>query len=677
MKIKQLYYIFVGVFVMLIASSNLQSQTDEQGSKTKIKIPKNLDKYKFPVLPQVVENPNSDYTVLQQNFFLTLRDGVDMDASKFYPSEPNIYLPNGYPIVIMVHGYGDRKEALEQMARAQAQYNYVVYTYSVRGQGNSGGFSNLISTTEAQDLIEFVNYVKNDNVGGDSSSVLIMGGSQGGTLPYMASCMGMKVKAIISAVTTPKLASSWIDNGSVKMTLLWTVEYTPDIARYNPLVERMSDWIYATGYKSDKWDSLAINLPQNRDFDHIVNQNTTPILIENSWQDYFFNTRDGIESLPNVVAPKSVYFGAVMGHGGDYSESENQWHMNFFNEFFFHYLWGWNQGLNERIDYHYALTTYPKNGSMWSFVHDSSAVWPPQNISNRRFYFNNQNRLTPTKNNNATASSNIATGPLKNNVKMTDLVWNDFRGTLFNTLFSKKEVKFISTQAFTAPTRMVGTPVVKLTYSSNVDICQYNFQIYEITSTGDTGFVSRINYTDRYYTSGQKKTVEIKGVSHAHLFQPGSKLMVVLTNLDTKPDDWFMNTNPHVLPVLKKGTNKLFFNESYIDIPLHTPGAFTMPGYVSGDIEDKAGLPELFQNEPNPFNPETKISFNLPTDDNGLVSLKIYDMLGREVATLVNQTLGKGVYQYNFNGSNLSSGIYFMRLSTANFSDVKRMLMIK
>jgi len=131
--------------------------------RTNIKIPKNLDNYKFPVLPQVVENPNSDYTVLQQNFNLTLRDGVLMDASKFYPSEPNIYLPNGYPIVIKVHGYGGSKETLEQMAREQAMYNYVVYTYSVRGQGNSGGYSNLISTTEAQDLIELVNYVKRAN----------------------------------------------------------------------------------------------------------------------------------------------------------------------------------------------------------------------------------------------------------------------------------------------------------------------------------------------------------------------------------------------------------------------------------------------------------------------------------------------------------------------------------
>ncbi|HEX2787680.1 MAG TPA: alpha/beta fold hydrolase [Ignavibacteria bacterium] len=645
------------------------------GEKIKMKIPHDLDSYQYNLVPSVVpKDPNRDYTVLKQDFLITLRDGVKMDCSKFYPSEPNIYLPNGYPVVIMVHGYADRKEVHEQMARAQAEYNYVVYTYSVRGQGNSEGLSNLISKVEALDLMELVNYVKLDNVGGDSNSVLIMGGSQGGTLPYMASCMGMKVKAIISSVTSPQFASSWIDNGSIKMTFLWTIEYEPTEARYTPLVDRMSDWVYASGYKTKLWDSLNINVPKDRDFSDIVYKNTTPIMVENSWQDYFFNARQGIESFPNITAPKYVYLGAVMGHGGDTYPPETNWHMSFFNEFFFHYLWGYNQGLDTRPDFHYALTTFPRQDNMWSYIHDSSAVWPPVGYTNTRYYFNSRDKLTTTKNTSNTASKSFSTGAKVNNLAMTYCVNEEFTGTEFASKFAKQEVSFYS-PVLTSAKRWVGAPEIKLTYSSSADICQFNFQIYEQRSNGEIQFINRVNYTDRNYTANAKKSITIKGIGHAHQFQSGSKILVKVTNLDTRPGESFLGTNPHVLPILKKGTNKIFFNESYIDIPMKNAiGTDNMTTNIQSRESEET---TLFDNSPNPFNPSTKIKFSLPADYNGMVTLKIYDIVGREVATLVNQSLAGGLHEYNWNATTFASGMYFFRLSTDNFVGVKKMMLIK
>lgn len=84
---------------------------------------------------------------------------------------------------------------------------------------------------------------------------------------------------------------------------------------------------------------------------------------------------------------------------------------------------------------------------------------------------------------------------------------------------------------------------------------------------------------------------------------------------------------------------------------------------------------ELMQNYPNPFNPATKIQFAIPKNDN--VSIKIYDVLGREVMTLVNEKLVAGSYEYNFNGSALSSGLYFYRMTTSSYSEVKRMMLVK
>ena len=242
--------IFRLIIVGIMLYSNLSMSQDELNNGT-AHSPRIRDTYQFPKLPKVYSPvPAAVMSVVKNDFTITLRDNVIMDCSKFYPSDPNPYLPNGYPTVIMIHGYGDRKETLEGFANAQASFGYVVYTYSVRGQGNSGGLSNLISTTEAQDLIEYVNFIRTDfSTGLDTSKILIMGGSQGGTLPYMAACMGgLNVRTIISALTSPKFASSWIENGSVKMTFLWTIDYTPDTARYNSQVTAMRNWVYSSDH---------------------------------------------------------------------------------------------------------------------------------------------------------------------------------------------------------------------------------------------------------------------------------------------------------------------------------------------------------------------------------------------------------------------------------------------
>lgn len=83
----------------------------------------------------------------------------------------------------------------------------------------------------------------------------------------------------------------------------------------------------------------------------------------------------------------------------------------------------------------------------------------------------------------------------------------------------------------------------------------------------------------------------------------------------------------------------------------------------------------LGQNYPNPFNPRTVVSFSLPVA--GDVSLKVCDVRGRVVQTLVNERLNEGTYEATFDGSTLNSGVYFYRIVTEGFSETKRMLLIK
>ena len=84
---------------------------------------------------------------------------------------------------------------------------------------------------------------------------------------------------------------------------------------------------------------------------------------------------------------------------------------------------------------------------------------------------------------------------------------------------------------------------------------------------------------------------------------------------------------------------------------------------------------KLEQNYPNPFNPTTKIEYSIPK--NSLVTLKVYDMLGREVATLVNEEKSIGNYNVEFNGNGLSSGIYFYKFQAGDYTTVKKMILVK
>ncbi len=100
--------------------------------------------------------------------------------------------------------------------------------------------------------------------------------------------------------------------------------------------------------------------------------------------------------------------------------------------------------------------------------------------------------------------------------------------------------------------------------------------------------------------------------------------------------------------------------------------------YYDLQNEVNIGTPDKFalnQNYPNPFNPVTKINYDIPND--GLVSITVYDNNGREVKTIVNEFRPAGYYTAEFDGSNLSSGIYFYRLVAGNFIAVKKMMLIK
>ncbi|MCX7878677.1 MAG: T9SS type A sorting domain-containing protein, partial [Ignavibacteria bacterium] len=93
---------------------------------------------------------------------------------------------------------------------------------------------------------------------------------------------------------------------------------------------------------------------------------------------------------------------------------------------------------------------------------------------------------------------------------------------------------------------------------------------------------------------------------------------------------------------------------------------------TGGNIPDRFNL---FQNYPNPFNPETKIKFQVPELSN--IKIIVFDLLGREVESLVNEKLTPGTYEVNWNAEEVPSGVYFCRMMTENYSQTIKLALIK
>ncbi|HEX2788208.1 MAG TPA: choice-of-anchor D domain-containing protein [Ignavibacteria bacterium] len=124
-----------------------------------------------------------------------------------------------------------------------------------------------------------------------------------------------------------------------------------------------------------------------------------------------------------------------------------------------------------------------------------------------------------------------------------------------------------------------------------------------------------------------------------------------------------VNNSDEILAQCRDGRIKCFSGGNHVEVNIQNTGTGVPEKY------------ELQQNYPNPFNPVTTIKFGIPKAE--MVKLKIYDMLGREIQTLVNENLNAGNYEFKFDASAVSSGIYFYKLEAGSFSSVRRMVLVK
>ncbi|MBK9331635.1 MAG: T9SS type A sorting domain-containing protein [Ignavibacteria bacterium] len=208
-------------------------------------------------------------------------------------------------------------------------------------------------------------------------------------------------------------------------------------------------------------------------------------------------------------------------------------------------------------------------------------------------------------------------------------------------------------------------------YSSNFTdnfAAHYSSQGFEVFSTGTVTVTADAWGTITLPAGTFSNALRLKFVTVTN-----DSTSIGISTSNATSYSWFVNGRK--LPIFTITYTSFSFN----GFPLGSDKSVNYSDHVTIGITnistETPGEYRLSQNYPNPFNPATTLEFGITKPE--FVSLKIYDMLGKETAVLVSAKLRPGTYKYNFNASGLTSGIYFYTLKTENFSETKRMTLVK
>ncbi|HQY20202.1 MAG TPA: T9SS type A sorting domain-containing protein [Ignavibacteria bacterium] len=194
---------------------------------------------------------------------------------------------------------------------------------------------------------------------------------------------------------------------------------------------------------------------------------------------------------------------------------------------------------------------------------------------------------------------------------------------------------------------------------SSISSVPYTVNLYNKS----TGLLHRTLFQDTIHGEDSIETEFLRGFFITNIPNGEDSFYVKL-----EPDNSFDDGNFYINPVYDVEDNGDNPNSSNVAVIFEDNKFESHSENIPQDFS-------LHQNFPNPFNPSTVIKYDLPKE--GFVKIKIYDLTGREIRSLVNEVKQAGSYSTVFNGANLSSGVYFYKLETENFRQIKRMVLLK
>ena len=213
-----------------------------------------------------------------------------------------------------------------------------------------------------------------------------------------------------------------------------------------------------------------------------------------------------------------------------------------------------------------------------------------------------------------------------------------------------------------------------LSGTRNTTYFNINAQLTRTGNIADNDLVIHFVVVEDLYYDGRNSVSNHKHVMRKMLPTPSGQSFSINLN-ETKDIEQIINIDPLwdsdslsiVVFVQSTGSMTVYQSETigYNDL--------TVVGVEDNELNPTQFI--LEQNYPNPFNPSTSINYSIPVSS--FVILKVYDVLGKEITTLTNEEKPAGSYEINFSKEDLTSGIYFYKLQTENFVEIKKMILIK
>jgi predicted acyl esterase len=579
--------------------------------------------------------------------------GVDIDATLVMP----LGLPpsGGFPTLILIHGLGSDKETMYPLAITMAMYGYASLCYTVRGHGNSGGFSTLDGPREIQDLREVISYTRSRPLL-NRNALAIVGGSQGGIHGWAAAVYNMPgVRTVVPMLATPDFAEALIPNGCIAFGL--PREMSIGSVRYDPIRDVVKGLIIR-----DRIDSLR-QFVAERDLFYRIDSVRIPVYQALGWSDFLFPVNGGIHARSRMASrnvPVWSFFG-TNGHGVPFDPTEFPQFIESAVQWTDHWLKGFGLAGAEIPS---VLYTDDRPGAPF---HDTP-VWPPQPCSRYRLYITGSGLTSSLPSTDVQAEFSVS----YDSAYTAEMAWDDeYSGPDFRSAFQRTALRFLS-EPLPAAMEITDIPSVQLHVTSPDSMLQVHVRFFDVHN--DPGgevwdFMSRANAAIRANAPGSARVVAVDGRALSHIVTAGHRIGIEITSLD------MLDSNSAAIIPFFRSTGCTLISTAVTPSFIEVPVVGWMPTGTGKGDPDMPSAALLEQNYPNPFNPTTSIKFKVPGST--VVTLRVFDVLGREVATLLNEEKSAGVYTVQWDAGGISGGVYFCRLQTATVTQTRRMVLVR
>ncbi|HUN66679.1 MAG TPA: alpha/beta fold hydrolase [Bacteroidota bacterium] len=502
----------------------------------------------------------------RRDFFIRVGEGDSLDATSFTPSLPPP--PAGYPVLLMVHGFGDTKEARIPSCSIYAQSGYLTIAYTVRGHGRSTGLTGIMSTAERRDLSAVLDFVRHMPLV-DSNAVGLIGGSQGGLHALWAAADRLPVRALSADAIIPRWASDMFINGSIRRTFVLLLQ-APGV-RYTP--ERDSLWKLL---RDDRYTELRDRFSRGRDIDTVLLESAgRPLLEFVKWQDHYFSAGEGVREFLRYRGPKKLYAG-TQGHFSDEADSERIFQYSQVTRWFNYYLRSIATGIDTEAAYTFSMSSLPVDtDGAFHWTRRVSPRWPPVPLRMERFYLCPDSVLSVNPPEAVRYRLTLENRYTDTGYRFDQGYIEGFRGSRFQTIIPQQILSW-STDLLDSDLVWNGEPVMHIPARSGQTVFPLHLQIYETDSSGRSYFINRINFTARRWKRNSVGIINAAGIAHAHRFSRGSRIRIVLTNIDVTSRKQ-LGEYPFVIPLFRNTSVDIIStkrNPSWVEIPCENVPVF-------------------------------------------------------------------------------------------------------